>query len=169
VSFSVGFVVPIPTNPAVVVVMTVPPVPTLSVDAVATPTVISGVPVRPPAVPVVFWLSVGNVQLVRVPEAGVPNAGVANVGLVANTASPVPVLEVSAILRAVDVKEPNEALVPLEIISPVKFGILVVDVAVPVSAPTNVVAVTTPVKVPSPVTVRALVGFVVPMPTLESV
>ena len=42
-------------------------------------------------------------------------------------------------------------------------------VAVPVSAPTNVVAVTTPVKVPSPVTVRALVGFVVPIPTLESV
>ena len=48
-------------------------------------------------------------------------------------------------------------------------GALVAVVAVPVSAPTNVVAVTTPVKVPLPVTVRALVGFVVPIPTLESV
>ena len=32
------------------------------------------------AEPVVFWLSVGNVQLVKVPEAGVPKAGVVKVG-----------------------------------------------------------------------------------------
>jgi len=34
------------------------------------------------ALPVVFWLSVGKVQLVRVPELGVPNIGVVSVGLV---------------------------------------------------------------------------------------
>ena len=32
------------------------------------------------AEPVVFWLSVGNVQLVKAPEAGVPKAGVVKVG-----------------------------------------------------------------------------------------
>jgi hypothetical protein len=32
------------------------------------------VPVTLAAVPVVFWLSVGNVQLAKLPEAGVPNA-----------------------------------------------------------------------------------------------
>ena len=46
----VGFVVPIPISPLEVVVMIVPPVPTLSVDVVVTPTVILGVPVSPWAV-----------------------------------------------------------------------------------------------------------------------
>ena len=32
------------------------------------------------AEPVVFWLSVGNVQLVKAPEAGVPKTGVVRVG-----------------------------------------------------------------------------------------
>jgi hypothetical protein len=53
-----------------------------------------------------------------------------------------------------------------EVISPVKFGILVVDDAVPVSAPTNVVAVITPETNTSPVIVSFDVGFVVPIPTL---
>ena len=44
---NLGFVVPIPTNPLAVVVMTVPLVPTLSVDTVVTPTVMLGVPVSP--------------------------------------------------------------------------------------------------------------------------
>lgn len=45
----------------------------------------------PAAVPVVFWLSVGNVQLARLPEVGVPKRGVVNVGLVESTTDPVPV------------------------------------------------------------------------------
>jgi hypothetical protein len=32
------------------------------------------------ALPVVFWFSVGNVQFVKVPDAGVPSAGVISVG-----------------------------------------------------------------------------------------
>ena len=36
----------------------------------------------PAAVPDVFWLSVGNVQLAKLPDAGVPSAGVVSVGLV---------------------------------------------------------------------------------------
>ena len=39
-----------------------------------------------------------------------------------------------------------------DVIAPVRLGILVVVVAVPVSAPTNVVAVTTPVILASPMT-----------------
>jgi len=100
---NLGFVVPIPTNPAVVVVITVPPVPTLSV-----------------------------------PEVEIPEA-----------------------LRLVALIVPTVILGVPE--SPVAV------VAVPVKAPINVVAVTTPVNVPSPVTVRALVGFVVPMPTFLNV
>ena len=34
----------------------------------------------PDAVPVVFWFSVGNVQLVNVPDAGVPRTGAVIVG-----------------------------------------------------------------------------------------
>ena len=44
---NLGFVVPMPTNPLAVVVMIVPLVPTLSLDAVTTPTVMLGVPVSP--------------------------------------------------------------------------------------------------------------------------
>ena len=46
-----------------------------------TPPIVLAV-VKVAAEPVVFWLSVGNVQLVNVPLAGVPNAGAVNVGLV---------------------------------------------------------------------------------------
>ena len=35
---------------------------------------------RLPALPVVFWLSVGKVQFVSVPDVGVPNTGVTSVG-----------------------------------------------------------------------------------------
>lgn len=49
------------------------------------------VPVTLEAVPVVFWLRVGKVQLARLPLAGVPSAGVTNVGLVALAIPPVPV------------------------------------------------------------------------------
>jgi hypothetical protein len=56
-----------------------------------------------------------------------------------------------------------------DVISPVRLGILVVEVAVPVSAPTNVVAVTTPVTLTSPATSSFAVGFVVPIPIFPSV
>jgi hypothetical protein len=51
------------------------------------------------AVPVVFWLNVGQVKepLLKLPEAGVPSAGVTSVGLVANTTAPVPVLVVAPV------------------------------------------------------------------------
>ena len=46
-------------------------------------------------------MRVGNVQLVKAPDAGVPKTGVTNVGLVANTATPVPVSsEISALIWA---------------------------------------------------------------------
>lgn len=47
--------------------------------------------VKVAALPVVFWFSVGKVQFVNVPEAGVPKAGVTSVGLLANTKAPEPV------------------------------------------------------------------------------
>lgn len=50
------------------------------VVAVMVPTVMFGVPVRPPEVPVVFWFKVGKVQLVNVPDEGVPRIGAVNVG-----------------------------------------------------------------------------------------
>jgi hypothetical protein len=130
-----------------------------------------------------------------------PNTGVTRVGEVENTAEPEPVSSVSAADRLADVKEPNDVVVLLDVIapvrlvvvvagnisslmllfltpaamdvteltdviSPVRLGILVVEVAVPVSAPTNVVAVTTPVTLTSPATSSFAVGFVVPIPRL---
>ena len=73
-----------------------------------------------------------------------PNTGVTNVGLVANTAEPLPVSSVSAVARLEELKEPNVVAVPTDVIAPVKFGILVVDDAVPVSEPTKLDAVTIP-------------------------
>ena len=46
---------------------------------------------NPAAVPDVFWFSVGNVQLVSVPDVGVPNIGDTNVGEVFSTTEPEPV------------------------------------------------------------------------------
>lgn len=47
------------------------------------------------AVPVVFWLNVGQVNEpeLKLPEEGVPSAGVINVGEEANTTAPEPVLD----------------------------------------------------------------------------
>jgi hypothetical protein len=42
-------------------------------------------------------LRVGNVQLAKLPEAGVPRTGVTSVGLVERTTSPVPVLVVTPV------------------------------------------------------------------------
>ena len=61
------------------VVTPVPPLPTAKVAD------------SPAAVPDVFWFSVGNVQLVKFPDAGVPRIGVTNVGLFDRTLFPEPV------------------------------------------------------------------------------
>jgi len=54
-------------------------------------TMLNPVVTTEPELPVVAWLSVGKVQLVRVPEDGVPKAGVTSVGLLDSTTEPVPV------------------------------------------------------------------------------
>ena len=51
----------------------------VTLEQVTPATVIAGVPVKPPAVPVVFWFKVGKVQFVSVPLAGVPSAGATKV------------------------------------------------------------------------------------------
>ena len=69
---------------------------------------------------------------------GVPRAGVTKVGLVANTLAPVPVSSVRAAARLAEVKDPREvALLPLEVIAPVRLAFVVTldavkAVAVPV-------------------------------------
>jgi len=89
-----------------------------------------------------------------------PNTGVTNVGLVANTLAPEPVSSVRAVANCADVKEPNDVVVLLDVIAPVRFGILVVEVAVPLTAPLNDVAVMIPAvtfaSVVIPVTFRSV-------------
>ena len=57
------------------------------------PLAIATVPVTLDAVPVVFWLKVGqvNVPVLKLPDVGVPSTGVTKVGEVDNTTEPVPV------------------------------------------------------------------------------
>jgi hypothetical protein len=62
--------------------------------------------VKPAAVPV---------ALVITPDAGVPSAGVTNDGLVANTATPLPVSSVRAVASWAEVKDPNTAALPVEV------------------------------------------------------
>ena len=86
------------------------------------------------------------VMLVPTSVAGVPKFGATKVGLVANTATPVPVSSVKAVAKAEEVKEPNEVALPLEVIAPVKFAL--VEAVTPVNeepSPTNFVAVKAPV------------------------
>jgi hypothetical protein len=67
----------------------VPVTPELTV--VVTVVAVAELPVHEPDEPVVFWFSVGNVQLARFPDVGVPSTGVTNVGLVESTVFPEPV------------------------------------------------------------------------------
>jgi hypothetical protein len=67
----------------------------------------------PAAVPVVFWLSVGNVQLAKLPEVGVPSIGVTSVGLVASTFAPEPVEVVTPVPPFATGKVPDTADVKL--------------------------------------------------------
>ena len=95
---NVTFVVPVsvlvyaklPEPVTVIAALLATPVPPEAGDKVAD---------KPAAVPEVFWLKVGqvNVPVLKLPEVGVPSKGVTSVGLVANTAEPVPVSSVSAV------------------------------------------------------------------------
>ena len=86
---------------------------------------------KPAAVPEVFWLKVGqvNVPVLKLPEVGVPSKGVTKVGEVANTKEPEPVSSVTAVANCADVA--TKVLL-------VKLIVLLVSVSV-VSRPTNVV------------------------------
>lgn len=69
---------------------------------------------KPAAVPVVFWLRVGNVQLIKEPEEGVPKAGVTNVGEVERTTEPEPVEVVTPVPPEATAKvEDRPAAVPV--------------------------------------------------------
>jgi hypothetical protein len=91
------------------------------------------------AEPVVFWFSVGNVQLVSVPEEGVPSAGVTSVGEVFMTkVVPVPVCEAI------------EVALPTDVIGPVMLAFVVV-VTAKSGPPIAITEVATPVlSSPSP-------------------
>jgi len=65
------------------------------------------------------------VRFVATPEVGVPNKGVTSVGDVANTLAPVPVSSVSAAAKFADVKEPNDAALPTDVIIPVRLALVV--------------------------------------------
>ena len=93
-----------------------------------------------------------------------PNIGVTRVGEVENTATPVPVLSVSAVAKFADVKEPNDVAVLTDVIAPVKLGILVVEVAVPL----NDVAVIIPATNPPEPSLATIVLLVFALVALEA-
>jgi hypothetical protein len=76
------------------------------------------------AEPVVFWLSVGNVQFAKLPELGVPSAGVTRVGLVDITTEPVPVIVANALYSGSQ-STAVVSVVPIHVQSTVVPGITV--------------------------------------------
>ena len=87
-------------------------------------------PLATESVPVTPVVSGKPVALVKTRAVGVPRAGVTSVGLVANTATPVPVSSVSALARLAEVNEPNNVALPVEVTAPVKFAFVVTLLAV---------------------------------------
>jgi len=87
-----------------------------------------------PALPVVFWFSVGKVQFVSVPEDGVPNAGVTSVGLVDKTLLPEPVELVTPVPPLATGSVP---VTPVESGNPVAL-VITPDEGVPKAGVTNV-------------------------------
>ena len=59
-----------------------------------------------------------------------PSTGVTSVGVVANTATPVPVSSVNAASKFAEVKEPKDAALPTEVTMPVKLALVVTLLAV---------------------------------------
>lgn len=86
------------------------------------------------ALPVVFWFSVGNVQLAKLPDAGVPRAGATKVGLLDSTTLPEPVDVVTPVPPLATGKVP---VVPPSIGSPVTLVITPLT-GVPKAGPVSV-------------------------------
>ena len=88
-------------------------------------------------------MSVGKVQLLRLPLAGVPRIGVTRVGEVANTAAPLPVSSVSAAKRLAEVKDPSDVALPTDVIAPVRLALVV---TLPAVSPEAVPVIFVPTK-----------------------
>jgi hypothetical protein len=80
-----------------------------------------------------------------------PTTDVANVGVAANTAAPVPVSSVRAVLSCAEVNEPSTAAFPVEVICPVRFAFVVTVAALPLTLPVIVALTVKPVSVPTDV------------------
>ena len=80
------------------VMLTLVPATSAGVAVPVPPLATATMPVTLDAVPVVFWLNVGqvNVPVLKLPDCGVPRIGVTKAGEVANTNAPVPVSSVIA-------------------------------------------------------------------------
>lgn len=119
------------------VMVTLVPATKAGVDVPVPPLATATMPVTLDAVPVVFWLNVGqvNVPVLKLPDCGVPRIGVTKVGEVANTSAPVPVSSVIAAAKlALDGVAKNVATpVPKPVIEPTA-GVMVVLVT-PVTWP----------------------------------
>jgi hypothetical protein len=98
--------VPLPISNAPLAGVDVKPVPPEATAKVAD---------RPAAVPVVFWLNVGQVKVpvLKLPDVGVPNIGVTNVGEVANTLAPVPVSSVRAAAKFAELGVARKVATPV--------------------------------------------------------
>jgi hypothetical protein len=106
-----------PDCPDQLKVIAVPfPPPCASVEDLAANVAVAALPVHEPELPVVFWFSVGNVQLVKVPEVGVPKFGVTSVGDVPRTFAPEPVEVVTPVPP---LETPNVPVIPVANGSPV--------------------------------------------------
>ena len=113
------------------------------------------------ALPVVFWFSVGNEQLAKLPDAGVPKAGDTKVGLLDSTTLPEPVDVVTPVPPLATGKVP---VVPPSIGSPVTLVITPLA-GVPSAGVTSVGLVANtkaPVPVSSVTAVRKLAELGVP-------
>jgi hypothetical protein len=79
-----------------------------------------------PALPVVFWFRVGNVQFAKLPEVGVPKMGVTKVGLVESTLFPEPVDVVTPVPPLATGKVPVTPVVkgrPVALVSVTEVGV----------------------------------------------
>jgi hypothetical protein len=70
---------------------------------------------KPAAVPLVFWLKVGqvNVPVLKFPDVGVPSKGAINVGVFAKTKAPEPVSPVTAAAKFADDGVPRNVATPV--------------------------------------------------------
>jgi len=83
------------------------------------------------------------VALVNVALVGVPKMGVTRVGLVAKTLAPVPVSSVKAAKRLAELNEPRDVALPVDVIAPVRFALVV---TLPAVRPEAVPVILVPTK-----------------------